>query len=97
MTVIFAIEPGDPALPPNVRGSLERPRHWIRCLCAAGTTINIFCDFCDYVCWDIETNNIPGTNAHWIFIWDNLAAHHSMYVHSTVTNRDGPSLFSIVA
>ncbi len=24
--VIFAIEPGDPALPPHVRGSLEHPR-----------------------------------------------------------------------
>jgi hypothetical protein len=26
MTVIFAIEPGDPALPLNVRGSLDCPR-----------------------------------------------------------------------
>jgi hypothetical protein len=69
----------------------------MRCLRAAGTTINISCDFCDYVCRDIETNNIPGTNAHRIFIWDNLVAHHSAYVHSTVTNHDGPSLFSIVA
>jgi hypothetical protein len=93
MTVIFAIEPGDPALLPNVCGSLECSWHWIRCLHATGTTINIFCDFCDYVCRDIETNNIPGTNAHRIFIWDNLAAHHSAYVHSTVTNCDGPSLF----
>jgi hypothetical protein len=49
MTVIFAIEPGDPALPPNVRGSLEHPRRWMRCLRATGTTINIFHDFCDYV------------------------------------------------
>jgi hypothetical protein len=97
MTVIFAIEPRDPALPLNVHGSLECPRHWIRCLRAAGTSIKNFCDFCDYVCWVIETNNITGTDAHWIFIWDNLAAHHSAYVHSTVTNRDGPSLFSIVA
>jgi hypothetical protein len=42
-------------------------------------------------------NNIPGTDAHRIFIWDNLAAHHSAYVHSMVTNYDSPSLFSIVA
>ncbi len=97
MTVIFATEPGDPVLPPNVCRSLECPWRWIRCLCAAGSTINIFCDFCDYVCQDIETNNIPGTNAHWIFIWNNLTAHHSTYFHSTVTNHDGPSLFSIVA
>ena len=25
ITVIFAVNPGDPALPPNVRGSIERP------------------------------------------------------------------------
>jgi hypothetical protein len=93
MTVIFAIEPGDPALPLNVHGSLDCPRHWIRCLQDVGTTTNIFRDFCNYVCWDIKMNNIPGTDAHHIFIWDNLAAHHSAYVHSTATNRDGPSLF----
>jgi hypothetical protein len=63
---------------------------------AVGTTTNIFRHFCDYVCMDIETNNIPGTNFHRVFIWDNLAAHHSAYVHNTVTNRVGPSIFSIV-
>ena len=61
MTVIFAIEPGDPDLPVHVCGSVEHPRRWIRCLCAIGTTNNIFCILCDYVCMDIETNNIPGT------------------------------------
>ena len=96
ITVIFAIEPGDPALPPHVRGSLDRPRRWIRCLRAVGTTTNIFRDFCDYVCTDIETNNIPGTDFHRVFIWDNLTAHHSAYVHNTVTGRVGPSNFSIV-
>jgi hypothetical protein len=77
ITIIFAIEPGDPALPPHVRGSLEHPRHWIRCLRAVGTTTNIFRNFCDYVCMDIETNNIPGNDFNWVFIWDNLTAHHS--------------------
>jgi transposase len=48
------------------------------------------------VCTDIETNNIPGTDFHRVFIWDNLSAHHSAYVHNTVTGRDGPSNFSIV-
>jgi hypothetical protein len=48
MTVIFAIEPGDPALPAHARKSVERPRRWIRCLRAVGTTTNIFRDFCDY-------------------------------------------------
>ncbi len=29
ITVLFAIEPGDPALPPETWGSVERPRRWI--------------------------------------------------------------------
>jgi hypothetical protein len=57
---------------------------------------NIFHDFCDYNLRDIETNNIPGTNLHWIFIRDSLMVHHSMYVHSAVTNRDGLSQISIL-
>jgi hypothetical protein len=35
ITVIFAIELGDPALLPHVRGSLERPQRWIRCVLPA--------------------------------------------------------------
>jgi hypothetical protein len=81
---------------PGSTCSRERSRHWIRCVCATGTTTNIFCDFCDHVCRDIDTNNIPGTDFHRILIWDNLAAHHSRYVHNTVVNRVGPSNFSIV-
>ena len=29
ITVLFAIEPGDPALPPAPRGSIQCPRRWI--------------------------------------------------------------------
>jgi len=62
ITVIFAIEPGDPRLAPHVRGSIERPRSWICCVraTATGTTTNILHDFWDYVCQDVEMNNIPG-------------------------------------
>ncbi len=63
---------------------------------AVGTTTNIFRNFCHYVCRDIETNNIPCTNFHRVFIWDNLTAHHSAYVHNTVTARVGPTNFLIV-
>jgi hypothetical protein len=95
MTVIFAIEPGNPDLLPHAQGSIERPQCWIKCLRAVGTTTNIFCDYCDYICQDIEMKNITGTDSHQIFIWDNLAAHHSQYVHNTVTARVGPSHFTI--
>ena len=32
---------GDPRLPPHVRGSVQRPRRWIRCIQGCGTTINV--------------------------------------------------------
>jgi hypothetical protein len=41
-------------------------------------------------------NGIPGTDDQRTFIWDNLAAHHSAYVHATVTARAGPRRFYIV-
>ena len=63
---------------------------------AVGTTTNIFRDFCDYVCKDIETNNIPGADFHQVFIWDNLSAHHSTYLHNTVTSCDGTRNLLIV-
>ncbi len=41
-------------------------------------------------------NNIPGTDIHGIFIWDNLSVYLSAYAHNMVTGRVGPSNFSIV-
>jgi hypothetical protein len=96
ITVIFVIKPGDAALPPNAHGSIEHPQCWIRCLHAVGTTTNIVQFFCDYVCHDIETNNILGTDFCRILICDNLTAHLSAYVNNTVTGGVGPSNFSIV-
>lgn len=97
ITVLFAIEPGDPRLAPGVRGSVQRPRRWIRCVRNSGTTTFIFRDFFNHICTDIEQNGIPGTDDHRIFMWDNLQAHHSAYVHQTVTGRAGPRRFSIAA
>lgn len=99
ITVLFAIEAGDPRLPPNQRGSVENPRRWCRCVRSLGTTTNIFRDFCELICSNIETNPVPNfdTDDHRILMWDNLTAHHSAYVHQTVTGRGGPNQFSIIA
>jgi hypothetical protein len=96
ITILFAIEPGDPALLPHVRGSVANPRRWICCIRSKGTSTNVFRDFCETVCADIEANGIAETNNHRVFLWDNFSAHHSAYVHETVTNRAGPRRFSIV-
>ena len=97
LTVLFAIEPGDPRVPAGNCGSVENPRRWIRIVRAKGTTINVFADFCDYICRDIESAPIPVTDDDRILLWDNLISHHSHYVHQVVTGRPGPPRFSIVA
>jgi len=97
LTVLFAIEPGDPRLPAGTRGSVQRPRRWLRVIRAKGTTTNVFADFCDHICSDIESNPIPGTDDDRLLMWDNLVAHHAHYVHQTVMGHPGPPRFSIVA
>ena len=96
LTVLIGIEPGDPRLAAGVRGSIENPRRWVRCIQNGGTTINVFRDFCHHICTSIETNPIPQTDDHRIFLWDNLNAHHAPYVTQTVLGRTGPCQFSIV-
>ena len=59
MTVLFAIEPGDPRLPLNIIGSIHRPRRWIRVIRSGGTNAATFADFIEYICNDIETNPVP--------------------------------------
>ena len=56
LTVLVGIEPGDPALPANTPGSIERPLQWVRALRGTGTKINVFQDFENHICHDIEVN-----------------------------------------
>ncbi len=96
ITVLFVIEPGNPASAPQVYGSVKRSRWWIQCLWLKGTTTNIFRDFYELVCGDIERNGINGMDDHQIFIWYNLRAHHVAYVHERVMNLAGRRRFSMV-
>jgi hypothetical protein len=96
LTCLVGIEPGSELVPAGQRGSIENPRRWCKCIQNGGTTINIFRDFVDEICRDIEAAPIPVVDNHRIFLWDNLAAHHSAYVHQTVTGRGGNQQFSIV-
>ena len=60
LTIILAVEAGDPALPPHTRGSVGNPRRWLRILLKAGTTTLDFNDFLVYVCEDIQNNRPVG-------------------------------------
>jgi hypothetical protein len=96
LTVLYGVEPGDPRLANHVLGSIGNPRRWIRVLRAAGTTAVAFADFMEEVCQDIETNRIPDTDDHRVFLWDNLRSHLSPIVVQTVEGRHGPCRFSIL-
>ena len=97
ITCLLGIEPGDPRVPAGARGSIEKPRRWIKCVRQIGTSINVFRDFCDSICCNIEQHPIPDTDDHRILMWDNLISHHAAYVHQTVVGRPGPPRFSIIA
>ena len=89
VNVILGVEPGNPLLPPNVDGSIQRPRRWI-----SVTQINcdqfVFGDFIDTMLIDIEQHPVPeGYDNERCIIWDNLAAHKTPYVTTII--RDRPS------
>ena len=87
ITVLFAIEPGDPTLPPHVYDSIQWPQRWIKCVRNIGTSTNTFRDFCEYICNDIEVNGIPGTDDQRIFIWDNLSTAPRMSMRRSLHAR----------
>ena len=91
LTIILAVEAGDPALPPEVRGSTANPRRWLRILVKAGTTTLDFNDFLRFVCDDIADNHPVGMvgNQSRVFLWDNLTSHCSPIIHQTVEGEYG--------
>jgi hypothetical protein len=97
VTVIMAIEPGDPTLPANIDGSREKPRRWITARQVAGTSAIDFSAFCNTVCTSIETHPAPGDVDHdRVFLWDNLRSHYSALVAQTVEGRPTANIFRIV-
>ena len=73
VTVILCIEPGDPALPPHVYGSVEWPRRWRRVSTDIGTTTAVFKN---YMVHDV-IGLFPANEPQATFLWDNLNAHKS--------------------
>ena len=86
LTIILAVEAGDPALQPEVRGSIQNPRRWLRIHIKAGTTTLDFNNFLRYVCTNLAENHPNGMigNHSRVFLWDNLTSHCSPIIHQTV-------------
>ena len=91
LTVILAVEAGDPELAPEVRGSIDNPRRWLRIMVKPGTTTLDFNDFLVSVCQDIQNNHPIGMigNHSRVFLWDNLRSHCSPIIHQTVEGEYG--------
>ena len=97
LTVILAIEAGDPRLGDGEEGSTARPRRWIKVRRVGGTDADAFASFCDEVCSMIEgPMHIPITDDHRVLLWDNLRAHMTPIVYQTIEGRGGPTRFSIL-
>ena len=76
ITVILAIEPGDPTLPANTRGSIQCPRRWYRILQKKSVTAFEFADFISYMLSNIVTNPVPlQQQPSRTIMFDNLSSH----------------------
>ena len=93
LTLILGIEPGNPFLPPHIYGSIYNPRKWWR-ITSRNVNQVVFADFLDEVCTDIETNPVQdGFDDSRLFLWDNLSAHQTGLITTTIELRPGPISF----
>ena len=91
LTILLAVEAGDPQVQPGIRGSVTNPRRWLRILQKGGTSTIDFDDFVTHICNDLMQNPVPGQvgNNERIFLWDNLSSHCSPLIHQTVEGNFG--------
>jgi len=83
ITLILAIEPGDPNKPADVEGSIEKPRLWYRLSTDKGTSTETYTDFLiDYLMDKFDDNENQRTLMH-----DNLSSHKSDVVVYSVYKR----------
>jgi transposase len=87
LSVLCAIEPGDPTIPPpQDDGSIENPRRWFQINQQAATAFE-FADFVHRVCIDMETNPAGDVDKDRVFLWDTKSSHLSPVVIQTVEGR----------
>jgi transposase len=93
VNLIMAIEPGNADLPGHVPGSTQRPRKWFK-ITTGTVDEQVFAEFVEEVCSDIEESPASWeTDKERIFLWDNLAAHKTPLVTSTLEDRDSDHTF----
>jgi hypothetical protein len=94
VTVLLAVEAGDPNVPDHALGSVAKPRVWHKIFFQAGINQVDFAEFIDSICTNFEENPAPnGCDDHRVFLWDNLAAHLTTLVYETLESRESPNVF----
>jgi hypothetical protein len=83
ITVILAIEPGDPNLPAHVQGSVQRPRRWFRVSTDIGTTTEVYKDYLRHDLFD----RMPANEPMRTILHDNLTSHKSPEVVYLIHRR----------
>jgi len=97
ISVIMAVEPGDPRLPPHVDGSKERPRRWYLIRPVTGTTALDTRNFLNTILTNLENNPAPsGVDNHRVILCDNLNSHKSPIVTHVVEQCPSPNRFQLV-
>jgi len=95
ITVIAAIESGDPNIPDHLDGSLARPWRWFVVNDLEGTTAIQFCEFLETILQEYEGSGLF-VDLHRVFLWDNLRSHLAPIVYQTVEGRPSNNIFRIV-
>ena len=107
LTIILAVETGDPAIPAGVIGSVSNPRVWARVTTEPGTSAMAYCAFVEHVLNTYDA--IANPARHWTLIHDNLTSHKAPEVYEAVKERghrvvccppyqpqDGPVEYAII-
>jgi len=90
VNVTLAIEAGDPRLAPNLDGSVQDPRRWLK-LTMENVDQFVVGDYCE------ETNPVQsGNDDDRIIMWDNLCVHNTAYVTNTIEERASPNTFTTI-
>ena len=96
INVLAGIEAGNPNLPPNVDGSIERPRWWFR-VTYQNCDMFTFADFCNEICINLEEDPVPGGyDDERVFMLDGLSVHNTAYVIQTIQGRPSDNVFHTV-
>jgi hypothetical protein len=85
LTVILAVEAGDPAIPNGDIGSVSNPRVWARVTTEAGTTDVAYCEFVEHVLNTYDAVANPALRRK--LLHDNLTFHKVPEVYEAVRER----------